>query len=199
MAKRFTASRDQLTGDPRYGSKLVSKFVNCLMYDGKKSIALGAFYEAMDIVQKKLPEESPVTVFTAAVENVKPHIEVRSKRVGGATYQATSDSRLWPFAGFWPRFAVARDARLPALWLMKSLPPSRRKAPPLRLAKTCTVWPMRTRHSLTSPGSLPVRNARIQSQPLLCSGWLFRFPVKSPLTCFPAFRAYVPRLHESSR
>ncbi|MCA9087833.1 MAG: 30S ribosomal protein S7 [Planctomycetaceae bacterium] len=87
MAKRFTASRDQLTGDPRYGSKLVSKFVNCLMYDGKKSIALGAFYEAMDIVQKKLPEESPVTVFTAAVENVKPHIEVRSKRVGGATYQ----------------------------------------------------------------------------------------------------------------
>ncbi|MEW4487498.1 30S ribosomal protein S7 [Thalassoglobus sp. JC818] len=87
MAKRFTASKTQLIGDPRYGSKLVSKFVNCLMHDGKKSIALGVFYDAMDEISKRLPEEEPVEVFNQAVENVKPHIEVRSKRVGGATYQ----------------------------------------------------------------------------------------------------------------
>ncbi|MBT5017191.1 30S ribosomal protein S7 [Planctomicrobium sp.] len=87
MAKRFTASRDQLIGDPRYNSKLVSKFVNCLMYDGKKSIALTVFYDAMDEVAKRITEEEPLEVFNQAVDNVKPQIEVRSKRVGGATYQ----------------------------------------------------------------------------------------------------------------
>ncbi|MEZ5939866.1 MAG: 30S ribosomal protein S7 [Planctomycetaceae bacterium] len=93
MAKRFTASQDQLTGDPRYGSKLVSKFVNCLMHDGKKSVALRVFYEAMDKVAKKLPEEDVLEVFTTAIENVKPHIEVRSKRVGGANYQVPTPVR----------------------------------------------------------------------------------------------------------
>jgi small subunit ribosomal protein S7 len=87
MAKRFTASATQLKGDPRYGSKLATKFVNCLMYSGKKSVAMREFYAALDIVQKKLPEESPITVFTQAIDNIKPTIQVRSKRVGGATYQ----------------------------------------------------------------------------------------------------------------
>lgn len=87
MAKRFTASATQLKGDPRYGSKLATKFVNCLMYSGKKSVAMREFYAALDIVQKKLPEESPINVFTQAIDNVKPSIQVRSKRVGGATYQ----------------------------------------------------------------------------------------------------------------
>ncbi len=87
MAKRFTASATHLRPDPRYGSKLATKFVNCLMYDGKKSVALREFYEALDIVKKKVPDVEPITVFTQAVDNVKPSIEVRSKRVGGATYQ----------------------------------------------------------------------------------------------------------------
>lgn len=87
MVKKFTASREQLKPDTRFGSLLVSKFVNCLMYDGKKSVATGAFYRAMDYIQKQLPNEDPVKVFTQAIENVKPAIEVRSKRVGGATYQ----------------------------------------------------------------------------------------------------------------
>jgi small subunit ribosomal protein S7 len=87
MSKSFTASATQLKPDPRYGSKLASKFINCLMYDGKKSVAMREFYEALDIVQKKVPEVSPIEVFTQAVDNVKPSIEVRSKRVGGATYQ----------------------------------------------------------------------------------------------------------------
>lgn len=87
MAKHFTASNKQLKPDPRFGSVLASKFVNCLMHDGKKSAALGVFYSAMDIIKKKLPEEEPINVFTAAVDNVKPAIEVRSRRVGGANYQ----------------------------------------------------------------------------------------------------------------
>ena len=87
MVKKFTASATQLKPDTRYNSKLISKFVNCLMYDGKKSVATRAVYEALDIVKRQLPDESPLDVFVAAVENVKPAIEVRSKRVGGATYQ----------------------------------------------------------------------------------------------------------------
>lgn len=84
---KITASRKQLKGDPRHGSLLVGKFVNCLMHDGKKSTALGVFYDALDVIAEKLPGEEPIEVFTQAVENVKPHIEVRSKRVGGAAYQ----------------------------------------------------------------------------------------------------------------
>jgi len=87
MGKRFTASATQLKPDPRFDSKLVSKFVNCLMHDGKKSVALRAFYDAMEMIEKKVPEVSPLEVFTQAVDNVKPNLEVRSKRVGGATYQ----------------------------------------------------------------------------------------------------------------
>lgn len=84
---RITASRKQLKPDPVYGSLLASKFVNCLMHDGKKSTAQNVFYGALDIIKQRLPNESPIDVFTQAVENVKPSIEVRSKRVGGAAYQ----------------------------------------------------------------------------------------------------------------
>jgi small subunit ribosomal protein S7 len=84
---RITASRKQLAPDPRYDSMLASKFINCLMYDGKKSTARKVFYDALDIVKQKMPDAEPIEVFTEAVENVKPAIEVRSKRVGGAAYQ----------------------------------------------------------------------------------------------------------------
>jgi small subunit ribosomal protein S7 len=84
---RITASRKQLKPDPIYGSILVSKFVNCLMYDGKKSRAQAVFYGAMDIVKERMPGEEPLAVFQQALDNVKPSIEVRSKRVGGAAYQ----------------------------------------------------------------------------------------------------------------
>lgn len=87
MARRFTASQDQLRPDPRYSSVLASKFINCLMHDGKKSVAERAFYDALELVRQRVPEVEPIEVFTQAVENVKPAIEVRSKRVGGATYQ----------------------------------------------------------------------------------------------------------------
>lgn len=84
---RITASRKQLAPDPRHESMLASKFVNCLMHDGKKHTAQMVFYNALDIIRGKIPDTDPIEVFTQAVENVKPAIEVRSKRVGGAAYQ----------------------------------------------------------------------------------------------------------------
>jgi small subunit ribosomal protein S7 len=86
MGKR-TASAETLQPDPVYGSKLASKFINCLMWAGKKATAMRIFYGALDMIKQKMPDLSPIDVFTQAVEHVKPTVEVRSKRVGGATYQ----------------------------------------------------------------------------------------------------------------
>ncbi len=85
--KRFTSSNQQLKPDPKYNSKLVSKFVNCLMLDGKKSNAQQVFYNAMDLIGEKVKDAQALDVFEKAINNVKPLIEVRSKRVGGASYQ----------------------------------------------------------------------------------------------------------------
>ena len=84
---RITASRKQLTPDPKYKSLLASKFINSLMLDGKKVTAQKLFYSALDEIGNKLNDVDPIEVFNQAVENVKPQIEVRSKRVGGAAYQ----------------------------------------------------------------------------------------------------------------
>ncbi len=85
--KKWTKSAQQLRPDPRYGSKLASKFINCLMLDGKKAVATHVFYDAMDIIAKRIKDKPPVEVFETAVGNVKPNLEVRSKRVGGSNYQ----------------------------------------------------------------------------------------------------------------
>ena len=84
---KITSSREQLKPDPKFDSLLASKFINCLMLDGKKSTAQRVFYDALDEIQKKVPDQPSIEVFMQAVENVKPYIEVRSKRVGGASYQ----------------------------------------------------------------------------------------------------------------
>ena len=87
MARKRTASADTLKPDPVFGSKLASKFINCLMWQGKKATAQRIFYGALDQIKKRMPDANPIDVFTQAVEHVKPSVEVRSKRVGGATYQ----------------------------------------------------------------------------------------------------------------
>src|SRR6201982_3758372 len=87
MARKHTASATTLKPDPRYNSKLASKFINCLMWEGKKPTAQRIFYDALDQIKKRMPDADPIDVFTQAVEHVKPTVEVRSKRVGGATYQ----------------------------------------------------------------------------------------------------------------
>jgi small subunit ribosomal protein S7 len=85
--KKFTASEDILKPDARYNSKLVSKFINCIMWDGKKSVAQRIVYDAMDIVIKQVKDVPPLELFETAINNVKPYVEVRSRRVGGANYQ----------------------------------------------------------------------------------------------------------------
>jgi small subunit ribosomal protein S7 len=87
MARKRTASYDMLKPDPRFGSKLASKFINCLMWEGKKATAQRIFYDALDQIKKRMADADPIEVFSQAVEHVKPTVEVRSKRVGGATYQ----------------------------------------------------------------------------------------------------------------
>jgi len=90
---RITASKKQLKGDPVYGSLLASKFINCLMYDGKKTVAQKVFYDALEVIAGKIADRPAIEVFTQALENVKPNIEVRSKRVGGASYQVPMQVR----------------------------------------------------------------------------------------------------------
>jgi len=85
--KRFTQADRQLRGDPRYNNRTVSRFINCLMWEGKKAVAQRVFYEAMDIIGQKVTDVPPLEVFQKALENVKPEVEVRSRRVGGANYQ----------------------------------------------------------------------------------------------------------------
>jgi small subunit ribosomal protein S7 len=85
--KARTASYEKLAPDVRYGSVLASKFINCLMLDGKKATATRLFYDAMDQIKKRMPDADPIQVFTDAVNNIKPSLEVRSRRVGGANYQ----------------------------------------------------------------------------------------------------------------
>ncbi len=86
-AKSFTVSRTALKPDPVHGSLVVAKFINCLMYDGKKSTAQRVFYDAMDIIGEKVKDMKPIEVFETAINNVKPNIETRSRRVGGQNYQ----------------------------------------------------------------------------------------------------------------
>ena len=85
--KKFTASEDILKPDPRYNSKLVSKFINCLMWDGKKTVAQRVLYGALDQVGKKVKDVPVLELFETAINNIKPYVEVRSRRVGGANYQ----------------------------------------------------------------------------------------------------------------
>lgn len=88
MAGRITASEDQLRPDARYNSTLLSKFINCLMSDGKKAVATRVVYDALALIEDRTQgKPAAIEVFEQAIDNVKPNLEVRSKRVGGANYQ----------------------------------------------------------------------------------------------------------------
>ena len=92
MSRRHSAEKREIKPDPKFGDLVVTKFMNAVMYDGKKSVAETIVYGALDQVQAKTKQE-PVTVFHQALDNVAPHVEVRSRRVGGATYQVPVDVR----------------------------------------------------------------------------------------------------------
>jgi len=93
MPRKKLLEKRTVEPDPRYNSVLVTKFTNGLMQDGKKSLARRLFYDAMDIVEKRVGDEEPLAVFEAAMENVRPRVEVKSRRVGGATYQVPVEVR----------------------------------------------------------------------------------------------------------
>ena len=114
---RITSSRKQLKPDPSHNSLLASKFINCLMWDGKKTVAQTLFYDALKDIKRRLPDEDPIEVFHQAIENVKPQIEVRSKRVGGAAYQVpmqVNKSRQQSLAIRWILIAVREKKGRPA-------------------------------------------------------------------------------------
>ena len=87
MPRKFKSTEAYMKPDPRYGNLLLSKFINCVMHSGEKATAQAQVYAALDVIAEKMPGEDPVKVFVDAINNVKPQVEVRSKRVGGATYQ----------------------------------------------------------------------------------------------------------------
>ena len=93
MPRKKLKSKRPVAADPRFNSVLVSKFTNGLMLDGKKTLARRLFYDAMDVIESKITEEEPLTVFETAMENVRPRVEVKSRRVGGATYQVPVEVR----------------------------------------------------------------------------------------------------------
>lgn len=105
MPRKGEVSKRPAMPDPKYKSKLVSKFINCLMKDGKKSVAESILYDAFGIIEGKT-KESPLKVFEKAMDNVKPRIEVKSRRVGGSTYQVPVEVR------------AARQATLGIRWLI---------------------------------------------------------------------------------
>jgi small subunit ribosomal protein S7 len=92
MPRRREVPKRKIIPDPKYKDKLVSKFTNTLMYDGKKAVAEGILYGAFDVIGERFKED-PLEVFRKALDNVKPKLEVKSRRVGGATYQVPVEVR----------------------------------------------------------------------------------------------------------
>jgi small subunit ribosomal protein S7 len=94
MSRRHSATKREVLPDPKFGDLVLSRFMNVLMYDGKKSTAEGIVYAAMDTLKRRGgPSADPLRVFHEAMDNVKPAVEVRSRRVGGATYQVPVEVR----------------------------------------------------------------------------------------------------------
>ncbi|HOQ33723.1 MAG TPA: 30S ribosomal protein S7 [Candidatus Hydrogenedens sp.] len=87
MPRRREVQKREVLPDPKFNSTLVAKFINIVMANGKKSVAEKIVYNALEILKKKVPDKDPLEVFTAAVENAKPLVHVKSRRIGGATYQ----------------------------------------------------------------------------------------------------------------
>src|ERR1700693_2308233 len=93
MSRRHRAEKREVLPDPKFGNMVVSKFMNSIMYAGKKSSAEAIVYGALDMIEGKT-KQNPVGVFQQALDNVMPTIEVRSRRVGGATYQVPVEVRI---------------------------------------------------------------------------------------------------------
>jgi len=124
MRKR-QAKKRPLLPDPKFNDQLVTRFVNMLMWDGKKSVAFNIFYDAMDIVEERYQDEekTPLELWKDALSNVMPHVEVRSRRVGGATFQIPMQIR------------PDRKVSLAMKWLITAARKRNEKSMALRLAQ----------------------------------------------------------------
>src|SRR5947199_9902810 len=114
MSRRHSAEKREVNPDPKFGNIVITKFMNSVMYAGKKSVAEGIVYGALGMIETKT-KQSPLTVFEQALENVMPTIEVRSRRVGGATYQVPVEvrtTRRQALGSRWPSTAArGRDEK----------------------------------------------------------------------------------------
>jgi len=121
---RITKAEDQLQGDPRYNSKVLSRFINCVMKDGKKAVAQRVVYDAFDEIEKRTGgNPTGIEIFEKALDNVRPEVEVRSKRVGGANYQVPMSVN------------ARRRQSLTFRWIISAARGDRGKPMHLRLAK----------------------------------------------------------------
>ena len=124
MAGRITHAEQQLRPDPKFNSKILSRFINCVMHDGKKAVAQRVVYDALDMIEQRTKGEPPaIDVFNKAINNVRPEVEVRSKRVGGANYQVPMSVK--------PR----RKQSLAFRWILNAVRSEKGKPMAPRLAK----------------------------------------------------------------
>lgn len=122
MPRNYKSTAVLLQGDPKFGSMLATKIINKLMHDGKRSTAQAIFYQALDLAQKKTGAEDQEEIFNKAIDNVRPAVEVRSKRVGGANYQVPREVKR------------SRQQSLAIRWIVDNSRKKKGKPMALRLA-----------------------------------------------------------------
>ena len=142
-----------LLPDPKFSDVAVTRFVNNLMLDGKKSIAYTIFYDSLELVGKKMKDadKSPLEVWKQALENITPQVEVKSKRIGGATFQVPMEVRPERKISISMKNLSFTPASAPVKrWLRNSLPkswmPTTSRVPLSSVRRRCTAWPRPTRH-----------------------------------------------------
>ena len=146
--------------DPVFNDKKVSKFVNHLMYDGKKSISYEIFYNALENVKAKMQneEKSALEIWKQALDNITPQVEVKSRRIGGATFQVPTEIRPDRKESIsMKKLASVAVSLWLTSWLLRSWMLSIIRVVPTSVRKICTVWLRLTVHSLTSDSNILIR------------------------------------------
>src|SRR5215217_4367990 len=137
MPRRREIPKREVLPDPLYNSQLVTKFVNVIMRDGKKSVAERILYDALEAIRERT-QDDPMKVFKKAIENVKPAVEVKSRRVGGSTYQVPVEVRPSRKLALSMRWIINTAIRCVSSFFLMA--PPRTAAAPSRRRKTRTVW-----------------------------------------------------------
>ena len=171
MPRRGNVPKREILPDPMYGSVLVTKLVNSIMLDGKKGVAQKVVYGAFDIIKEKT-EKEPLEVFTQAMENIMPSLEVKARRVGGATYQVPMEvrpARRQTLGLRWlTNYSRARSERTMAERLAgEIMDAANNTGSAVKKREEPTRWPNPTRHSPTSVGN-PATHCSIRKRRTVC-------------------------------